>query len=172
MSDTIGGGTQTIVVSGAGGGGGGTAKAHAAGGGISPAKPGYAVVIAQNLGDQCTLSFQFNFMHGATAADMNAELDKITGVFERQAARAGLKSKYDELKAQKLVAEVITDDIVRMQGQLANIAEAGKDANRRNPVNTQQITQNVEAQKEALKKTQRVVAELEKIIGDMEKKAA
>jgi len=131
---------------------------------------GYAVVLAANLGDRRTLTFQFNFAQNLSAADMNTELDKLAAVLDRQVARAELPSKREELKAQKLMAEVIADDIQRMQDQVAKAADV--DPARRNKVNTQQLEQNITAQGEALKKTRRMVSELGKIVGELEQKAA
>ena len=76
---------------------------------------------------------------GAPKEDWNAELDNLTAVLDRQAARASLDQKRKDLKANQLVVEVITDDIRKMQENLAKIDAAGHDANRRNTVNTQQI---------------------------------
>lgn len=133
---------------------------------------GYAVVLASNLGTGRTLSFQFNFAQGASAATMNEELDKLASVFDRQVARASIEPRREELSRQKLIAEVIEQDIGRMHEQVAQIAVAGRDPARRNQVNTQQIETNIKAQCDALGKTKRSIEELEKIIADLEKKAA
>ncbi len=129
---------------------------------------GYAVVMAQNLGEARTVSFQFNFMQGADAAEMSAELDKLASVMDRQVARAELPSRRKELSQQKLIAEIITKDIADMRAKAA----APPDPQKRNQTNVTQLHQNVEAQMGALNKTQRSIEELEKIIAELEKKAA
>lgn len=131
---------------------------------------GYAAVLAVNIGDRSSLTLQFNFAKSASQEAMNAELDKLTAVVARQAARAELPARLNDLKAQQLVEEVIGDDITKMRAMVAKAGEVN--VNRRNAVNTQQLEQNITAQEEALKKTRRSIQELTKIVADLEKKAA
>ena len=139
---------------------------------MSEQKLGYAVVIAQQLKEGTSISVQFNMVQGADPADWNSELDKLTGVLGRQVARASLEQQYNELKHHELTAEVIAQDIEKMNATIAKAADAAKDSTRRNPINTQQLQGNLDAQKGALEKTQRMVEEVKKIIAATEKKAA
>lgn len=134
-------------------------------------KPGYVVVLAQQLKDGASVTIQFNMGLHAEVTAWNTELDKLTAVLNRQEVRANLENVRKEMKAQKLVEEVITKDILSLEEQRALI-ESGNDPQRRNKVNTQQIAQNITNQKGALDKTQRSIQELEKILADMEQKAA
>lgn len=138
---------------------------------MSEQKLGYAVVVACELAKGMSVSVQFNMMQGAAPADWNKELDNLTAVLDRQAARAALPTLRNELKHHELTAEVITQDIEKMQATIAKAAEA-RDPQRRNQVNTQQLENNLEAQKGALDKARKSAEEMRKIIAETEQKAA
>lgn len=137
---------------------------------MSDQKPGYVVVLAQQLKDGASVTIQFNMALGAGKADWNGELDKLTEVLGRQEARAALDAMRNQLKHHELTAEVILADITKMEETVAK-ARAG-DSGRRNQINTTQLESNISAQKGALEKAQKSAEEMRKIIAETEQKAA
>ena len=134
------------------------------------AEIGYAVVLADQLDQGRTLSMQFNFARGASAAEMNEEIDKLVTVMARQRARAEISGREQYLKAQQLILENIELDIERGEQKLAVMEP---DAMRRNKDQaTKSLADALEKQKMVVEDVRRKIAATEEELNDLKQKAA
>ena len=82
-------------------------------------KPGYLVGVVADLGSGRQLQFNTNLTLGATAEDMNAELDKLVGVINRQQARCVLPAMEADLEGARAQRNACAEDIARLNAQSA-----------------------------------------------------
>lgn len=134
------------------------------------AEIGYAVVLADQLDQGRSLSMQFNFARGASAEEMNGEIDKLVGVMARQRARAEISGREQYLKAQQLILKNLETDIERGQNKLAVMEP---DAMRRNKDQaTKSLADALEKQKIVVEDVRGKIAAAEAELADLKQKAA
>lgn len=130
---------------------------------------GYAAVVAVKLpDDRTTISFQLNFEIGASAAAINAELDKLIGCFERQASKQYAVSLEQQLEAKKRNLETQKDQIQQFQ---RTIEAAGNDTTRR-VQNLPQVQTNLDNALTTYEKMQDEIKWTEAKIAEEKQKAA
>lgn len=131
---------------------------------------GYAVVLADQLDQGRSLSMQFNFAKGASAGEMNTELDKLVMVMTRQRARAEIPAREQYLKAQTLILSNLEDDVERGEKKLAVMEP---DPVRRNrDAATKQLSDAIEKQRLVIEDVKKKIAAANEELEDLRKKAA
>lgn len=131
---------------------------------------GYAVVVAENLTQSRSVSFQFNFAQGASAEEMGAELDKLTRVLDRQKARAEIEGREQYLKAQKLILANLETDIGRGESKLTTLEPDPMRRNRNHEIKS--LSDAVEKQKIMIEDVKAKIKAAEDELDDLRKKAA
>lgn len=102
---------------------------------------GYACVVARKFTNDLSVSFQCNFPLGAPPADINAELDKLAAVLERQQDRIDVPAMERQLEQQRLNLEKEAGMIAELRGKI----DAGPNAAVRNSNIEQMKTQEKQA---------------------------
>ena len=75
---------------------------------------GYAWNFVADLGNGKQFSLSGNFPKGVALVDMNAEVDKVRSVFDRQQAKAACRGVADELDQLALRKQAALDDLGRV----------------------------------------------------------
>ena len=128
---------------------------------------GYAVNVDQKIISGRSINVQFNMPVGADEASWNTHLDLLLRVIDRQCARAELPALRQELVVKKRVAETIRTDINKLEN---SIDIKSKDSTLRNAP-TQEVAAAAQ-QRESLKRVEKEIADFEKLLVELEKKAA
>lgn len=123
---------------------------------------GHNYALTYDLGNGRSIQVNGNFYQDDSPAEMNAKLDKLRGVLDRQRAKSDLEILRAELKQRENVRRVIVSQIELLEGEASRLGLK---------LPTQQKTA-LEQARNNLKKCDEDIAEGRKNIAESEQKAA
>lgn len=123
---------------------------------------GHNYALTYDLGNGRTIQVNGNFYADDDAAAMNAKLDKLRGVLDRQRAKSDLEIMRAEMKQRAAVRETIIEGIVLLEAEQA----------KQGPRWPQQQRAALEQQKRNLAKVEKDIADGKDMLAEAERKAA
>lgn len=131
-------------------------------------KPGYMASFAIGLGEGQSLTVAFNFPIGATKSLMDAELDKVYAVLERQRAKVLSPIMEEKIKQAKDQLEEIHEQISVAQDATKALIAKGKPTNGQSSNHVEQLYRNAKMLKRNIEEGVNEVAMKRAIIGQIQ----
>jgi hypothetical protein len=116
---------------------------------------GYAWNFAADLGNGRQFSLSGNFPKGVDAAIMNAEVDKVRSVFDRQQAQSAMRNLDEEIEVDAITLKNLMEDLNRVddKNKAKGSLSASERQERSNTVaNIERMSQRIEHKQSILNK--------------------